>query len=55
MSGLVNQNWTLLVNHGSGNDGTIGYAHSRPNSSVPTSGQMSFPDDIYNTENGEVE
>ena len=54
-SGLVANDWSILVNHGSGNDGTIGYAHSRPNSGVPTSGQMSFPDDIYNTENGELE
>ena len=54
-SGLVNNDWSIVINHGSGNDGTIAYELSRPNSHVPTSGEMSFPDDIYNTENGEVE
>ena len=54
-SGLVANDWSITVNHGSGNDGTINYSVSRPNSFVPTSGQMSFPDSIYNTENGETE
>ena len=54
-SGLVDNDWTLLVNHGSGNDGSIGYTHSRPNSNVPTSGQLSLPTTFYNVENGEVE
>ena len=54
-SGLVANDWSILINHGSGNDGTVGYDFSRPNDNVPTSGEMSFPDDIYNTENGEVE
>ena len=54
-SGLVNNDWSIAINHGSGNDGTVAYELSRPNSHVPSSGHMSFPDDIYNTENGEVE
>ena len=54
MSGLVDQDWTLLVDHGSGNDGTIGYAHSRPNSHVPTSGELDLPRTFYNIENGET-
>ena len=54
-SGLVDDNWTILVDHGSGNDGTVGYAHSRPNSHVPTSGQLTLPTTFYNVENGEVE
>ena len=54
-SGLVSTDWSIAINHGSGNDGTIAYELSRPNSFVPSSGQMSFPDNIYNTENGEVE
>ena len=53
--GLVAQDWTLLVNHGSGNDGSIRYTHSRPNDSVPTSGQLTLPTTLYNVENGEVE
>ena len=53
--GLVDNDWTLLVNHGSGNDGSIGYTHSRPNSNVPTSGQLTLPTTFYNVENGEVE
>ena len=53
--GLVSEDWSIAINHGSGNDGSIEYVHSRPNDNVPTSGEMSFPDDIYNTENGEVE
>ena len=51
---LVDQDWTILVDHGSGNDGTIGYVHSRPNSHVPTSGELSLPTTFYNVENGEV-
>ena len=54
-SGLVSTDWTVLVNHGSGNDGTVGYAHSRPNSNVPTSGELTLPTTFYNVENGEVE
>ena len=53
--GLVDNDWTLLVNHGSGNDGSIGYTHSRPNSNVPTSGELTLPTTFYNVENGEVE
>ena len=53
--GLVNDDWTLLVDHGSGNDGSIRYTHSRPNDSVPTSGQLTLPTTFYNVENGEVE
>ena len=52
---LESNDWTVLVDHGAGNDGTAAFAHSRPNDSVPTSGEMNFPDDIYNTENGEAE
>ena len=54
-SGLVNNDWSIAINHGSGNDGTIAYELSRPNSNVPTSGQLTLPTTFYNTENGEVE
>ena len=52
---LESRDWSISVEHGSGNDGDIAFTHSRPNNDVPTSGEMSFPDDIYNTENGEIE
>ena len=32
MSGLVDDDWSIAINHGSGNDGTIAYELSRPNS-----------------------
>ena len=54
-SGLVANDWSIAINHGSGNDGTVAYELSRPNSNVPTSGQMTLPTTFYNTENGEVE
>ena len=54
-SGLVSTDWSIAINHGSGNDGTIAYELSRPNSHVPTSGQLTLPTTFYNVENGEVE
>ena len=51
---LESNDWTVLVDHGDGNDGTVTFAHSRPNDSVPTTGQLTLPTDFYNTENGEV-
>ena len=54
-SGLVDLDWRVVVNHGAGNNGNISFTHSRPNDSVPTSGQLTLPTTFYNVENGEVE
>ena len=52
---LEPRDWTILVEHGAGNDGDIAFTHSRPNDSVPATGQLTLPTDFHNTENGETE
>ena len=52
---LESRDWSIAVEHGTGNDGDIAFTHSRPNASVPTSGELTLPTTFYNVENGEVE